>query len=85
MKADELSIKGGFTMRFELILVLQLIRNRFSVSQMQNLNQYHQTIREMKNAQQMVLGTISFQYFDHFQNISVKLNDQNKVKWDTSS
>ena len=48
---------------------------------MENLNQYHQTIREMKSAQQMVLGMILYQFFDQFYNIFAQLwvYDSNKV------
>ena len=78
MKADELSIKGGFTMQFWTVFgsqidndgvfvidnpICKLSFQRNSVLPMQNLNKYHQTIREMKNAQQMVLGMIFHWYF----------------------
>ena len=75
MKADELSIKGGFTMQFWTVFGSQIDNDnaickvsfrRNSAFHMQNQNQYHQTIREMKNAQQMVLGMILYQYFDQF-------------------
>ena len=68
MKADELSIKAGFSIKVCSIKVciqiganeaLRVIDRAF-ISKVfcRNPDKYHQTIREMKNAQQMVLGTI---------------------------
>ena len=63
MKADELSIKAGFSIKvFIQIVANEALRaiDRAFISKVfcWNPDKYHQTIREMKNAQQMVLGTI---------------------------